>query len=590
MAGARSDQEVANFTSTGAEPDAELVTTVKPSEHHSVEYRRQYNASLPISKIPPELVAKIIELDRILQIFPCNGYLGWVRLCHVFHYWRSVALETCSLWRCIPLHGGEMDRMREWLSRAKNAPLSIHPCLLDVSEEEHEETDAERLDAYNLIMNEMDHIQSLVVVLPDEFMSEVEWPIITAETLKTLVLMVGRRISAESYYPVDFPVATKFPKLTFAEVTNVDGVWAPGAFPASLKRLKLTFDVSTAFQPCSLEEILRVLEGLPNLEVLAVYNALPFPVDSLCEMKVKLPKLTGLRLEASSEAIIRFLSCITFPTCTRLWLDCWLDHDFLPLAETLAAVSTRFNGAMKESSDLGPIRTCRIRFNDRDLLPSLAISSWKSIQSTEPSSVPDHYIRFMVENTGVTMSGLWHNHLDELPRFCDTLPLAETEVLHLEGWPLHRSREALALWFNFFVVKFQKVRKLHIVANEADEGAEMALPTLLRFAVPTNTREDSAFPSLEELHLRHFKFEAESLDWDSSAPAPFSQALAVLLRSMARQSLVALNISSCYDIFEEDVEALRVAARQGGTDVVVHWDCLTRRAPPPLRHPVVGLI
>ncbi|KAI0311542.1 hypothetical protein OF83DRAFT_1030428, partial [Amylostereum chailletii] len=50
--------------------------------------------------------------------------LGWIRLSHVSHHWRAVALAYPALWHAVPLTIGD-----HWaklaLSRAQSSPLTI---------------------------------------------------------------------------------------------------------------------------------------------------------------------------------------------------------------------------------------------------------------------------------------------------------------------------------------------------------------------------------------------------------------------------------------------------------------------------------
>ena len=57
------------------------------------------NALVPISLLPPEILARVFHLI-VLEEPPISGgrSLGWIRVTHVCRHWRQVALDDSSLW------------------------------------------------------------------------------------------------------------------------------------------------------------------------------------------------------------------------------------------------------------------------------------------------------------------------------------------------------------------------------------------------------------------------------------------------------------------------------------------------------------
>lgn len=87
---------------------------------------------IPISRIPPELLAEILILCAPLRYYSVSERRSIIFPSQVCHYWRSTALSTTALWTFIlflcerPRHfAREAECARAWLSRSAQCPLSI---------------------------------------------------------------------------------------------------------------------------------------------------------------------------------------------------------------------------------------------------------------------------------------------------------------------------------------------------------------------------------------------------------------------------------------------------------------------------------
>ncbi|KAI0072774.1 hypothetical protein K474DRAFT_1573575, partial [Panus rudis PR-1116 ss-1] len=75
------------------------------------------NSKVPISRLPPELLAHIF----IIYVNAWGPFYRWIYITHVCERWYSVALATPALWRFItPCQPMWMERC---LNRAKEFPL-----------------------------------------------------------------------------------------------------------------------------------------------------------------------------------------------------------------------------------------------------------------------------------------------------------------------------------------------------------------------------------------------------------------------------------------------------------------------------------
>ncbi|KDR80740.1 hypothetical protein GALMADRAFT_135857 [Galerina marginata CBS 339.88] len=81
---------------------------------------KRRNTFVPISRLPPELLCKIFDFTTWNQT---EGSLHWIKVTHVCHEWRSIALNSPSLWINLPLQNARWSA--EMLSRSKMASLVV---------------------------------------------------------------------------------------------------------------------------------------------------------------------------------------------------------------------------------------------------------------------------------------------------------------------------------------------------------------------------------------------------------------------------------------------------------------------------------
>ena len=169
-----------------------------------------------------------MRLVRAQHVFYLPASLGWVRLSHVFHYWRAIALGTPDLWSSIAVDGRGPDRMRDWLARSGQGPLEIAVGTTD------EDDGLNRLDEYALVMNEFSRIRKLDVVLSEAYMHAVQWNDSVALALETLHLEISFPVPEVPEALWDYPHVSTFPNLTDLSLTNIRDVWGFERLPPSL--------------------------------------------------------------------------------------------------------------------------------------------------------------------------------------------------------------------------------------------------------------------------------------------------------------------------------------------------------------------
>src|SRR6266705_546725 len=75
---------------------------IRVSEQVTQELKYHRNALPPISRLPPETLAEIFSLFPFSAVaFGDVSYMEWIRVTHICHRWREVALHSPHLWNHI---------------------------------------------------------------------------------------------------------------------------------------------------------------------------------------------------------------------------------------------------------------------------------------------------------------------------------------------------------------------------------------------------------------------------------------------------------------------------------------------------------
>lgn len=114
-------------------------------EHHKIEAARlirRLNASTLVMRLPDELLAEVIMLyvrswhddDTSKFYWSRTPHYGWLRLTHVCHRWREVALNTPALWTNIKVTSPEV--VTSFIARSGNLPFHVRFFGTDMRGEE----------------------------------------------------------------------------------------------------------------------------------------------------------------------------------------------------------------------------------------------------------------------------------------------------------------------------------------------------------------------------------------------------------------------------------------------------------------------
>ncbi|KAH8989734.1 hypothetical protein EDB92DRAFT_840740 [Lactarius akahatsu] len=296
----------------------------------ALRYRR--NALAPFSSLPTEVITTIfsflhipVTLSSSLGEQPKRSeQLAWLRVAHVCHQWREIALNHPLLWNHVDFTIFSSAGAAEILSRAKRVPLYLEarvPCHF---------WDNTRFSALQKELQ--DHVSQIshLRISAESFRLHriFKGLVLPAPTLELLSLsgeenttVSGNRTGRERVVVPDTLFDGSTPRLSYLELCNCDTSWnSPLLW--GLKHLYMR----TPFDKPDLSVWLDALGQMPQLKTLVLCWASPVapPGASLSpdvDRTVTLPSLTLFDISSPARDCGLALAHLILPALTSLCLD-----------------------------------------------------------------------------------------------------------------------------------------------------------------------------------------------------------------------------------------------------------------------------
>ena len=404
---------------------------MNPSKPNSCEYQRQAidaeitaleesirvlkhrrNALAPISSLPTEVIDAIFLFARATvsasSAAPSKRTdpLSWLRVSHVCHQWREIALNQPLFWNHVNFAALSSAGISEILARAKMAPLYLEARF------SNSYWNNDRFSAFGeelrmcVSRTRHLHISASFGDLRKTFDSLVS----PAPALEILSLSRSRQL-----YPQFIPdtlVGGATPRLSFLKLRNCNISWKSPLLNG-LRNLDIRMPSVNMVQ--SLSDWLDALEEMPQLEMLTLHKASPVagPFPFNVERLVALPSLTHFDIATSPPNCAFALAHLELPALACLYLQSSfrssLDRD--DVEEVLLPYVVRHAHTQTLQSTL-------IRGNNRriDILawPVPDIDSDVHEPHTSPTATPPARVVLSFRSKG------W-NHFDHHPEFIGTV-------------------------------------------------------------------------------------------------------------------------------------------------------------------------
>lgn len=277
--------------------------------HAIAQLRFRMNSSLPISRLPPEILGYIFL--QVAQWAPRHAAsYEWVRrITHVCRDWRELALGTPRLWTEISSCDiDDIDRFKTFIARSKQAPLKIQ--LVDLYSE------AMSSLIFHEVVREINRAEELSVHIADGFVETyIDHAPPSAPLLRKLNLKDVQR-SSGVLFPFLKCAMPALQELTSSYPIQLD----TGTLSTTLTRLCLSTETyrteAVQFLPSTVAGAMKNLSALEYLELTNVFRPLPHRLLPPVETVVRLPNLRLIDLTGPFLSCAHFLNHCIFPAST----------------------------------------------------------------------------------------------------------------------------------------------------------------------------------------------------------------------------------------------------------------------------------
>ena len=327
--------------------------------------RLRRNALAPVLSLPTEVITTIFSFLRVpVATSPLTpgkrpDHPTWLRVAHVCHHWREIALNQPLFWSHVNFTTFNSAGAAEILARAKLVPLHLE-ARVPIGH-----WDDARFSAFRKeLQARVSYICHLGISTEHFHLRQtLEGLVSPAPTLEYLSLTSEEyrniAISSRVFVPDTLFDGTT-PRLTCLELRNCDISWKSPLLKG-LRHLKIR-TMSADARP-SLLVWLDALDEMPQLKTLTLLSASPIAppgasLPSYVERTVTLPSLVHLDISASARDCGLALAHLVLPALTRLCLTArsclW---DGADVQEILPFVARHAHGAQ----DTQPLQSMVVR-------------------------------------------------------------------------------------------------------------------------------------------------------------------------------------------------------------------------------------
>ncbi|KAF8262412.1 hypothetical protein EI94DRAFT_1743694 [Lactarius quietus] len=297
---------------------------VKSLEESLRALKLRRNALLPVSSLPPEVIATIFSFLRLRVTSTAHVLrektepLEWLRVAHVCHQWREVALDHPLFWNHVDFTTVTSASAAEILARAKKAPLHL------VAKVPKGHWDDDRFNAFEEeLQNRVSHISHLNISAGTIDLRSIS-EVLTSPAPILEYLSLSNEEYEHKFLPSRVFIPNNIfggstPRLSCLELHSCNISWKSPLLKG-LKSLEI-LSLSAKMRP-SLAIWLNALDNMPQLERLILHSAtpiaptLPYDVDRT----VTLPVLTHLDISGSAINCALALAHLNLPAVIWLYI------------------------------------------------------------------------------------------------------------------------------------------------------------------------------------------------------------------------------------------------------------------------------
>ena len=301
---------------------------IKSLEESILSLKHRRNALAPISSLPTEVFGTILSILRV-PVAPSPltpptpsenlDNLPWLRLSHVCHHWREIALNQPLFWNHIRFNDISPAGAAGMLARAKTAPLHLEARHIG------HWNDAKFSAFQKAIRIHTFHISHLDISAYFPRVSDIVKGLVSpAPILEYLSLVCAGFpddvLSESSRVCIpDALFGGITPRLSCLKLRTCDISWK-SPFLIGLRYLEIDYPFANS-RP-SLSVWLDALNKMPQLQTLSLHMASPValsaPLPSSTRRTIPLPSLSVFDFTASARDCVLALAHLILPPLTRL--------------------------------------------------------------------------------------------------------------------------------------------------------------------------------------------------------------------------------------------------------------------------------
>jgi hypothetical protein len=342
---------------------------IKSLEESIRALKSRRNTLSPVSSLPPEVFAAIFSLLCLPGIPSLGGKpgknLARLRVSHVCHQWREIALNQPLLWSHVNFDTLSWAGAAEVLVRAKSVPLYLESRLSD-----------RYWGDGKIFQNELQSRIRHLRIRADRYRtyllrSTLKGLVSPAPTLEYLSVFSSEEFTEEMFIP-DTLFNGCTPRLSCLELRNCNISWKSPL----LKGLKY-LDIRTPSRNArpKLAVWLDALSKLPQLKALTLHSASPVapPSPYDVERASTLSSLTRLNISASAGDCALALAHLDLPTLTCLRLKV-ISHlpNYSDVKNLLPYITRHAHGPQ----DPYPLQSVLINSHERKDENYLDVAAW----------------------------------------------------------------------------------------------------------------------------------------------------------------------------------------------------------------------
>ncbi len=374
-----------------------------------VTLKRRLNSLTLIAGLPPELLSEIfLHLARDIYYgnrleatysYHCLRPPTWITVTHICHSWRELALNSPRLWSYIVL--SRRPFVSEFLARSKKAPLRITAAFAFCGDEKIKVLE-------DVLHGERQRLTELQLIAPSRTLLDACQKLgQSAPLLETLVLSEHMTPS----YTVDHThishtvLSLSLPHLRTVEFRRIKISWDHPIFSAHLTKLVVHGPAIGRVPMGTFERFLLVLERMPELQVLDLYEMIPpLPAENIESLppvsrKVTLPRLRHISLSSYQMECANLLNHLTLPKDVRLDLvGRWSKADRESLVEVIKEHLSRSL----------PLQTLHFR-RDFRYGQSQVLNGWRTLVDLVEPPLPASHLRLNITSRPIDIAHITCN-------------------------------------------------------------------------------------------------------------------------------------------------------------------------------------